>query len=190
MTADERSRIELRDPGAMRAMAHPTRLRLLGELRARGPQSVGLLCASVGEAAGSVSYHLGVLAKHGLVLEAPEHARDRRERWWRAAHDLTSWDTAEGLADPALRDALGELRASVLQRYAEQLRDYLRREPSLPAEWVRAATSGDELLHLTSDGLAQLTSELHALLQRWAGRSDPDADGAEPVTVIVHAFRR
>ena len=29
------------DPRAMRALAHPTRLRLLGELRLRGPQTVG-----------------------------------------------------------------------------------------------------------------------------------------------------
>ncbi len=184
------SRVELRDPSAMRALAHPTRLRLLGELRLRGPQTVGLLSAVVDEAPGSVSYHLGVLARHGLVVEVPERARDRRERWWRAAHDRTSWDPTEGLADPEVRAALGELRASVLQRYAEQLRDYLAREPSLPEEWVRSATSGDELLHLTSDQLAELAAEIQALVAAWASRSDRDAAGAEPVAVIYHAFRR
>ncbi|MFD6716591.1 helix-turn-helix domain-containing protein, partial [Micromonospora chalcea] len=70
------------DPRAMRALAHPTRLRLLGELRLRGPQTVGMLSERTGEAVGSVSYHVGKLAEHGFVTEAPDLARDRRERWW------------------------------------------------------------------------------------------------------------
>ncbi|MFD6666158.1 helix-turn-helix domain-containing protein, partial [Micromonospora chalcea] len=69
------------DPRAMRALAHPTRLRLLGELRLRGPQTVGMLSERTGEAVGSVSYHVGKLAEHGFVTEAPDLARDRRERW-------------------------------------------------------------------------------------------------------------
>lgn len=61
----------LTDPRAMRALAHPTRLRLLGELRVRGPRTVGMLSDAIDEAVGSVSYHLGKLAEHGFVEEAP-----------------------------------------------------------------------------------------------------------------------
>ena len=63
----------------MRALAHPTRLRLLGELRVRGPQTVGMLSDIVDDAVGSVSYHVSKLAEHGFVVEAPELARNRRE---------------------------------------------------------------------------------------------------------------
>jgi hypothetical protein len=50
---------------------------------------------------GNVSYHLGVLARHGFVVDVPERARDKRERWWTAAHEVTSWEPAEALAQRA-----------------------------------------------------------------------------------------
>ena len=40
------------------------------------------------------------LAKHGFVVPAPELERDGRERWWRAAHDMTSWRSEDFLDDP------------------------------------------------------------------------------------------
>jgi DNA-binding transcriptional ArsR family regulator len=182
--------VRLTDPRAMRALAHPLRLRLLGELRVRGPQSVGMLCDLLDEAPGSISYHVGKLAEFGFVEEAPELARDRRERWWRSAHKITSWEPLENLQNPEQRAALGALRRAVLQRYVEGLEEYLEAEPSLPAEWVGAAVSSDVFLHLTSDELVELRSELEALAGRWQQRSNPDRDGARPVTVIYHAFPR
>ncbi|MGG7466088.1 helix-turn-helix domain-containing protein [Plantibacter sp. YIM 135347] len=184
------SQLSLTDPKVMRALSHPIRLRLLGELRVRGPQTVGLLSGAVDEAPGLVSYHLGVLAEHELVVEVPELARDKRERWWRAAHDRTHWDAAEHLDDPERRTALTALRGSVQRRYTELLQEYLELEPTLPAAWVRAATSGDEILHLTSAQLAELGEDLEALARKWASLSDRDADGAADVALIYHSFRR
>src|SRR6187431_2076345 len=89
------STIDVRDPKAMRALANPLRLKLLGLLRQDGPHSVGELSELAGAAPGSVSYHLGTLARFGFVEEAPELARDGRERWWRAAHTLTHFDPGE-----------------------------------------------------------------------------------------------
>ena len=182
--------VHLTDPRAMRALAHPTRLRLLGELRTRGPQTVGALSELLDEAPGSISYHLGTLARHGFVVEAPELARDRRERWWRAAHRSTQWRPLELLADPERRAAMEVLQRTVLARYVEELEGYLQRQPVLPAEWVAAATMSDAVLHLTSDQLAELRDELHALAERWQERSDAAAPGAEDVALQYQAFRR
>jgi DNA-binding transcriptional ArsR family regulator len=189
-TDADRNVVRLTDPRAMRALAHPLRLRLLGELRMRGPQSVGMLCDLLDEAPGSISYHVGKLAEFGFVEEAPELARDRRERWWRSAHRVTSWEPLGLLESPDQRAALGALRRAVLQRYVATLEEYLEAEPSLPAEWVSAAVSSDVFLHLTSDDLAELRSELEALAGRWEQRSNPDRDGARPVTLIYQAFPR
>ena len=174
----------------MRALAHPLRLRLLGELRVRGPQTVGMLADVVDEAVGSVSHHCGVLARHGFVEPAPELARDRRERWWRAAHDRTVWEPLDALADPERRAASDVLRRAVLKRYLQALEGYLEMEPSLPAEWVRGTASGDSHLHLTADELQELRADLEDLAGRWQARSDPDRDGAAPTLLIYHAFRR
>ncbi len=178
------------DAGSMRALAHPTRLRLLGELRAEGPRTVGGLAGVVDEAPGSVSYHLGVLAEHGFVAEAPELARSRRERWYRATHERSRWDVTSAADDPEARVVLEVLRATVHRRYAEVLEDYLVREASLPREWVAAATSGDELLHLRADQLAELREDLHALARKYAALSDRGDPASETAIFIYHAFRR
>jgi DNA-binding transcriptional ArsR family regulator len=185
-----RKLVRLSDPRSMRALAHPLRLRLLSELRLRGPQSVGMLADLVDEAPGSVSYHVGKLAEFGFVEPAPELARDRRENWWRSAHRGTTWEPLEMLDDPELRAAGSVLRRVILQRYLTVLEEYLEAEATMDREWVGAANSSDSILHLTSGELAELSAELDAVSERWQARSDPDRDGARTVSLIYHAFRR
>jgi DNA-binding transcriptional ArsR family regulator len=180
----------LSDPTAMRALAHPVRLRLLGELRTHGPQSVKMLGDALDEPPGSISYHVGKLAGIGLVEEAPELARDRRERWWRAAHDTTSWEPVEALDDPERRAASGALRRAVAAGYAAGLERYFEAEPALDRAWARGTAIGDALLHLTSDELQELNNDIEALVGRWQARSAAARAGAEPVTFVYQAFRR
>jgi DNA-binding transcriptional ArsR family regulator len=190
MDQDDSKTRRLTDPRAMRALAHPLRLRLLGELRVRGPQSVGMLSDLVDEAPGSISYHIGKLAQFGFVEEAPELARDKRERWWRSAHASTSWDPLQAVEDPEQWAAGAELRRAVMRRYIDGFEAYLEAEPTLPREWVRGSTSTDAFLHLTSDELVELRVDLEALTERWQARSDPDRPQARTVTLILQAFRR
>jgi DNA-binding transcriptional ArsR family regulator len=182
--------VRLTDPGAMRALAHPLRLRLLGELRLAGPSTVGMLSETVDESPANVSYHLGTLARHGFVVEVPERARDRRERWWAAAHDTTSRSPVDARDDPEQQAASAALRRAILDHYSQTLQAYLELEPSLGREWVRGTSSSDSHLHLTATELQELRAELEALAARWAARSDPDREGAEVVTLMYHAFRR
>ena len=182
--------LHLSDPRAMRALAHPVRLRLLGQLRVGGPQSVGMLAAAMDESPGSVSFHVGVLARHGFVEGAPELARDRRERWWRAAHDRTTWEPREVLGDPERWAASDALRRAIWQRYVQLLEDYLRAEPALDPAWVQGTASSDTQLHLTPAQLGELRADLEALATRWEARSDPGGDGTALVQLIYHAFRR
>lgn len=176
----------------MRVLAHPTRLRLLTELRLHGPLTVGALGDLVDEAPGTVSYHLGRLAEHDLVVEAPELAKDRRERWWRSAHRTTSWDPNQGRTDPELRMASDALRRQVFRSYAESLEQYLQIEPVLDPAWTQGVASSDALLELTADELTELRQELVELAQRWQQRSDGagERSGRRQVSLIQHAFRR
>ncbi|WP_369369715.1 ArsR/SmtB family transcription factor [Promicromonospora sp. Populi] len=68
-------------PEALRALAHPLRIRILDLLPIRGPLTASKLGEIVGESSGSTSYHLRQLAKHGLVREV-EGKGTARERWW------------------------------------------------------------------------------------------------------------
>src|SRR5262245_66322714 len=75
-------------PQALRALSHPTRLRILGLLRVDGPATATTLATRLGINTGQTSYHLRQLALHGFVVEE-EGRGNARERWWRAAHQST-----------------------------------------------------------------------------------------------------
>src|SRR5207237_5468648 len=76
--------LQLTDPGALRAIANPTRLRILSWLRLRGPATATECSEAVGESPSSCSYHLRQLARFGFV-EAEGEGPAGRERRWRAA---------------------------------------------------------------------------------------------------------
>src|SRR5689334_21004195 len=129
MDTPERTHIDVRDPRAMRALANPLRLKLLGLLRRDGAHSVGELSDLTDAAPGSVSYHLTTLEKFGFVTEAPDLARDGRERWWRAAHDSTNYEPSSMLADPESAAAGRAMRQSFLQGHLAEQLEYLEAEP-------------------------------------------------------------
>ena len=189
MSDDLEPEIAISDPKVMRALAHPVRLRLLGELRQRGPQNVRTLAGLVDEPPNSVSYHLRALAKYGFVADAPGLAADGRESWWRALHRRTTWDPAAVAEQPELRTAGAELERQVLKRWYEKLAGYLDREGSLDPAWVRGAVRTDASLMLTAEQLAEMRDELRAVLARWEKRSDTNQDAASRITVLMNVFK-
>ncbi|GAA1821889.1 helix-turn-helix domain-containing protein [Agromyces salentinus] len=183
-------RIGLHDAGSMRALAHPLRLRILGLLRTGGPHSVGMLVQATGAASGSVSYHLGTLAKHGFVVPAPERERDGRERWWKSAHEMTVMRAEEFLDDPDRREASEAMRRTVLESYHRELLDALDAEMALDADWVAASDSSDGAAHLTIDEMRELTAELDAVHEKWWARGREARPGTRLVRWITHVFPR
>lgn len=188
--ARELRAIDLHDAGPMRALAHPLRLRILGLLRSGGPQSVGMLAEATGVASGSVSYHLSTLAKHGFVVPAPEFERDGRERWWRAAHEMTSWRSEEFIDDPDRREAAEAMRRTVLDAYHRELVDALDAEIDLEPEWVAASDSSDGAAHLTLAEFRELDADLAAVREKWWGRGREPHEGTRLVRWITHTFPR
>src|SRR6478609_4553618 len=71
------------DPRILRAIAHPTRNRILAELHASGTIRAADIARMLDIPANQASFHLRQLAKYGLVQEAPDEARDKRDRVWR-----------------------------------------------------------------------------------------------------------
>lgn len=74
---------EVTDVAMMRAMAHPIRQQILAELVTRGHARAADLAEPLEQPANSISFHLRTLAKVGLIAEAPEFARDNRDRVWK-----------------------------------------------------------------------------------------------------------
>jgi DNA-binding transcriptional ArsR family regulator len=156
----------LTDPRALRALAHPIRLKLVGLLRQRGPLTATKAAELLGESSGTTSFHLRQLAKYGLVEEAG--GGTGRERPWQATAMFTGWpDVAD---DPELAAASGLLSGVIAERYFEMLFHWLEQRDSESAAWQEAAHFGDTMLWVTAEELLELGREEQALMDRFLER--------------------
>jgi predicted ArsR family transcriptional regulator len=186
MAGPKRS-IELTDPRALRAVAHPVRLALVGLLRREGPLTATQAGAKLGESPSSCSFHLRQLAKHGLVEDAG--GGQGRERPWRATALFTRWGEAPGDAEV---DAAAELLTAVVaEHYFERVREWLARRPGEPVEWQQAAPFGDAMVFVTAEELAELDTAVEELCERYLERTTkPELrpPGARPVSLLKLAY--
>jgi DNA-binding transcriptional ArsR family regulator len=183
----ERSVQRLSDPRALRAVAHPTRIELVGLLRIHGPMTATRAAELLGESTGSTSFHLRQLAKYGLVEDAG--GGRGRERPWRATTMFTGWP--EVADTPELAAASGLLRSVIADRYFEWLMHWLEVRDSEPEEWQRAAQFGDTFLYLTAEELEGLDHELQATMDRFLDRLEhPERrpPGARRITYLHLVF--
>jgi predicted ArsR family transcriptional regulator len=163
----ERTVTRLTDPRALRAYAHPVRMRLMGLLRTEGPLTATRAADLLGESSGTCSFHLRQLAKYGLVEEA--EGGTGREKPWRATTTSTAWDTT-GDSTPEMAAATSLLSTVVAEQYFEQLARWLEASPGEPSEWQRAAMLGDRLLYVTPAELEELRDRMREMLDEYVER--------------------
>ncbi|MDF5756444.1 winged helix-turn-helix domain-containing protein [Spongiactinospora sp. TRM90649] len=176
------------DPGVLKGVAHPLRLRLLGLLRSDGPATASELARKVGESSGLTSYHLRELARYGFIEEDPER-RDARERRWRSVHRYTSWDNAEMAATPEGREAVAALRERQVEMLIRAAAEFDEAAGSWDVEWVEAAGISDDITRLTPASVGELWERFEAILHELAARDAADP-AAEQVVVHYSAFPR
>jgi DNA-binding transcriptional ArsR family regulator len=182
-----RSVTKLTDPKALRALAHPIRLALVGQLRQHGQLTATQAGELLGESSASCSFHLRQLAKYGLVEEAG--GGHGRERPWRATTMFTSWPAVPD--DPKMDAAVGLLRGVIMDSYQQELERWQEVIADEPAEWQRAAQFGDTLLYITAGELAELNERVRELVDVYVDRqADPDLrpPGARPVSYLHIAY--
>jgi Helix-turn-helix domain len=163
---EARSVKRLTDPKALRALAHPIRLSLLGMLRTEGPLTATQAGQMLGESSASCSFHLRQLAKYGLAEEAG--GGQGRQRPWRATAMFT--DVPEVTDSPEFAAASGLFRSILAERYVEQMMHWLKTRPDEPAQWQHAAQFGDTMLYLSASELAELGEQVRALIDPYLGR--------------------
>lgn len=187
-SGDETPRsIRLTDPRALRAYAHPTRMQLVGLLRSSGPFTATRAAELTGESVASCSYHLRILAKYGLVEEAP--GGRGREKPWRATARFTDWP--EYSEDTAVAEAADALSVAVAERYFERVVRAMERRHLLPRAWQEAEQFGDSLIYLTAEELADLGERMSELLRPYEEREADRSlrpEGARAVSVLRIAY--
>lgn len=159
------------DPTVLRAIAHPLRSRILSEVAARRSARAADIARELHIPANQASFHLRQLAKYGLVEEAPEKARDRRDRVWRVTApqglnvDLGRLATAPG-GDAAVR----VFRQQASARVHELVERAFRHEDEGDAR----VTLTDMALRLSPAEASALAAELHDVADRWRDRTRDD----------------
>ena len=159
---------EVNDPRVLRAIAHPLRTRILGELTAAGHLRAADVAESLGIPANQASFHLRQLAKYGLVEPAPELARDGRDRVWKPVHEHgVSLDV-----DAMEKGPGGKAAVTVWKRQAAAVAKETvdRAYASRKARDTHVMIS-DDWIRLTKAEARELSDELIALQESWQERT-------------------
>jgi DNA-binding transcriptional ArsR family regulator len=179
---------QVTDSRVLAALAHPLRRRLMDVLKVDGPSTPSMLAERTGQAVANVSHHMKVLAGCDLVVEAPELARDRRERWWQLVAPGLRWATADFDDDPASQAVASAAAALNLDRQVGLVRAWQAVRESESATWGEAPFSTDHWLRLTPEELSEFEEQLLALVARWKDRPAPeDGRRRDPVFFFAHA---
>jgi len=168
------------DATTLKALTHPLRPRILSALRLHGPATASRLAQYLGVNTGATSYHVRQLAQAGLVVEAPELG-NARDRWWRAAHARTFFDThdADGETSAAYLSAVADGLAATAQRAIAEI-------ATLPPEWEDAGTFSNWTLRLTPEEATELIAELTRVVKERRPHQDASDAPADARAVSVH----
>ncbi|MFE7620889.1 ArsR/SmtB family transcription factor [Streptomyces sp. NPDC057496] len=175
------------DAKGLRALAHPIRVQLVGQLRKYGPSTATRLAERLGVNSGTASYHLRQLGAAGFVEEDTERG-NARERWWRSVHRTTEFSDQD-LAEREPEVVLAYLQ-SVSATYTLRTQQALNELQTMPRAWRGTFDMSDWALRLTPEETIALRQELWDVLARYRWDTPEAAatapEGAERIGVITH----
>ncbi len=166
--ARERERVDLTDPKAMRALAHPVRWALLEALAHAGTLTATQASEMLNESPANCAFHLRTLAKYGFVEEAG--GGKGRERPWRRTYDTLSWGRRPD--DPGATVAAEALDQVWIDRLLSRARRSLTATGSWPRDLDNALGTSSSRLYVTPAEARRLYAQISAAFSELA--DDPD----------------
>ncbi|MER7448408.1 helix-turn-helix domain-containing protein [Microbacterium sp. NPDC097977] len=143
----------------LKAYAHPLRRQMIRLFARREHLRAADVAEDLGVAPNSASFHLRVLADAGLIEEAPEHARDRRDRVWKSRKGSINLGGPE---HPVPDEALG---TAMVRSLAEDHQEMMARVVAWTPEYLSGRAT--EIHAAFSQRMARLTeSEFDAVMER------------------------
>jgi DNA-binding transcriptional ArsR family regulator len=180
----ESTRRVVADPLALRALAHPLRLKLHALVGREGSITAADAARQLGISQALASHHLRQLAKYGFV--EPAGADDQRARPWKVT--ATSQQFEPGTSDDAW-ESVELLERHSLAQMAAQFTDWQeRREASSP--WAMQTGISQNLVYLTIEEMtafARAWDELITPLVRRRPLGGPRPADAVPVDITLVA---
>ncbi|WP_329042712.1 helix-turn-helix domain-containing protein [Streptomyces sp. NBC_00178] len=181
--------IEISDPQAMRALAHPVRLAILDRLGRHGPATATELAPDVGATPSVTSWHLRHLAGFGLVRDS-EQGSDRRQRRWEAVARGFRFETPRDPADEEGRSAARVLSQQMFLRHADLPGRWAAEvEPQLDPAWRNSAGLASTRLVVSPEELAAIEDGIERVLAPYVTRDpaerQPDARGVHMLRYVL-----
>lgn len=178
--------LELTEPQAMRALAHPVRLAILSRLQRDGAATATELSEHVGASPSVTSWHLRHLAEFGLVRDS-ELGSDRRKRYWEASARGFRFQFPDDEEGQAATRALS--RTMLEQAAALPLRWLSETEPLLEPEWRRESGQSNTGVHVTVDELATINAAVEQVLAPYVTRDQAALpEGARRVSILRYVL--
>src|SRR4051794_36107165 len=175
---------KLTSVSALRALGHPTRLRILAHLQLSGDATATECAGAVGQSASSCSYHLRTLAQHGFVEQVA--TEDGRERRWHSTVASVDFD-AGAERDEEFQAASSLARAALLELSDGHVRDYLGSERAFSPAWREAAAFLQTAIVASPTELEAITRRIQEVLAEYA----PSARARKPRGArVVHVSVR
>jgi DNA-binding transcriptional ArsR family regulator len=177
------------DSGALRALAHPLRVRIYDILSQYGPQTASSLAERLGESSGSTSYHLRALAKQDLIREATDRGTGR-ERWWERPIGGVSFANPDAMATPAGRAATQVVMNEFLRNRNDQLLDFVNRGIGGEDEvWQEGTLISTATARLTPQQSKELTIKIMTLIDEAVDNyRNQTGENVRPVTIRADVF--
>jgi DNA-binding transcriptional ArsR family regulator len=194
--ADVVTRVEQRhsedrvlDTGALRALAHPLRVRIYDILSQYGPQTASSLAEKLGESSGSTSYHLRALAKQDLIQECTDRGTGR-ERWWERPVGGVSFANADAMKTPAGRAATQIVMNEFFRNRQEQLMTFMNAGIASAGEkWESGTMISTATARLTPEQSKELSSKIMALIDDAVDKyRTQTGEDVRPVTIRADLF--
>jgi DNA-binding transcriptional ArsR family regulator len=177
---------QVRDSRVLAAASHPLRRRLMDVMKVEGPATATMLAAHTEQAVANVSHHLKVLAEAGLIAEAPELARNKKERWWTLTSASLRWSSAD-FADDPVGEAVASAAAAInLDRHVHHVRAWYAQPDDRQSPWTGAAFATDRWFSMTPEELVELERDVQAVIDRWTSRKVSEDPRREPVFFFAH----
>jgi len=189
----ERRQLNVTDPKAIRALAHPLRWALLEALGQAGTLTATQASEMLGESPANCAFHLRTLAKYGFVEEAG--GGRGRERPWRPTFNSMSWRTRH--EDPQFSHAASALDQVWMDRLLTRVRRSLNSRASWPEGFGEEMGASSSRLYVTPEEARGLHAEMEEAFERLVGehhrfsaRRDPKLrpPGAVPVEFVVLGY--
>lgn len=152
----------VRDPGFLRAMAHPLRMKLGQLLSVHGPMTATELSELVDESPANCSFHLRKMARWGFIEEAP--GGKGRERRWKAK--TGGWGVDPEDLSTEGKAAHRALRAVQRQHLTWQEEQWEDRKHEFAEEWRRQVFTYDWEGPLSAEQLREISDGFGDVLRR------------------------